>query len=327
MNTSTSLQAQVYAIRHEAEGIISIALRPASADVVFPAFTPGSHIDLHLGNGLARSYSLCMPASSPEARHPTYRIGVLRDKGSRGGSRWVHENLRVGQTIAISAPRNNFELDATAQHSVLVSGGIGVTPILCMLRQLVQEGRSAELIYCARSRQEAAFVEDIEDLAAASGLVVHWHFDQEAGQAPDLIELLAGKDPEAHVYCCGPTPMLDAFERACETLGYPNAHIERFAAVELPPDAAAGAFDVYLEKSGQNIHIPAGKSILDTLLDEGYDCDHSCKEGVCGSCETAVLEGEVEHFDGILSKQEKESNTVMMICVSRAKSQRLVLDL
>lgn len=327
MNTATSLSALVYAIRHEAEGIISIELRPAAAQTLFPAFAPGAHIDLHLSNGLVRSYSLCQPACSAQARHPSYHVGVLRDKGSRGGSRWVHEHLRVGQTIAISPPRNNFELDSTAQHSVLVSGGIGITPILCMLRQLVADGRSAELIYCARNRQEAAFIEDIEALAAEHAIPVHWHFDQDVGQPPQLLELLAGQSAGAHLYCCGPTPMLDAFEKACEALGYPNAHIERFAAVELPPDAAAGAFEVYLDKSAKTVHVPAGKSVLDVLLDEGFDCDHSCKEGVCGSCETAVLEGEVEHFDGILSKKEKESNTVMMICVSRAKSQRLVLDL
>lgn len=327
MNTASLLPALVYAIRHEADGIISIELRPATAATVFPPYSPGAHIDLHLGNGLVRSYSLCQPASAADAKHPTYRVGVLRDKGSRGGSRWVHDNLRVGQTLSIAAPRNHFELDRSAQHSVLVSGGIGITPILCMLRELASEGRSVELIYCARNRQEAAFVEDIEALAQAHNIQVHWHFDQEAGQPPQLAALLAGKSADAHYYCCGPTPMLDAFEKTCAELGNANAHIERFAAVELPPDAAGGAFDVYLEQTGKTIQVPAGKSVLDTLLDAGIDCAHSCKEGVCGSCEVAVLEGEVEHFDGILSKKEKDSNTVMMVCVSRAKSTRLVLDL
>lgn len=329
MNTAATLQALVHAIRHEAEGIISIELRPAAEGVAFPAFTPGAHIDLHLGNGLVRSYSLCMPASEPGARHPSYRVGVLRDRGSRGGSRWVHEQLRVGQTITISAPRNHFELDASASHSVLVAGGIGVTPLLCMLRQLTSEGRSVEMVYCARNRREAAFVEDIEDLAAAHGVSVQWHFDQEAGQPPQLAALLAGKGAGSHYYCCGPTAMLDAFEATCGQLGYPHVHIERFAAVELPPDAQDGAFDVYLEQSDKTVHVPAGKSLLDALLDEGVACDHSCKEGVCGSCEVRVLDGEIEHHDGILTKKEKESNQVMMVCVSRAKSQspRLVLDL
>lgn len=327
MNTATPLQALVYAIRHEADGIVSIELRPNAAHTQFPAFTPGAHIDLHLGNGLLRSYSLCMPASAADARHAAYRVGVLHDKGSRGGSRWVHEQLRVGQTLTISPPRNHFELEASAEHSVLVAGGIGITPILCMLRQLVAEGRSVELVYCARNRQEAAFTEEIADLAAAHAVPVHWHFDQDAGQAPQLMALLAGKKAQAHYYCCGPTPMLAAFEQACEQLGYANVHIERFSAVELPPEAADGAFDIYLDKSAMTLHVPAGKSVLDVLLDEGFDCEHSCKEGVCGSCETTVLEGEVQHFDGILSKKEKESNTVMMICVSRAQSQRLVLDL
>ncbi|PAT35093.1 PDR/VanB family oxidoreductase [Vandammella animalimorsus] len=327
MNTAITLQALVFAIRYEAEGIISVELRPAAPDVVFPSFTPGAHIDLHLGNGLVRSYSLCQPVSAADARHPFYRVGILRDRGSRGGSRWVHESLRVGQILTISAPRNHFALADGAQHSVLVAGGIGVTPLLCMLRHLCAMGCSVEMIYCARNRNEAAFVEEIEGLASAHGVHVHWHFDQEVGHPPELAELLEGKGGDTHYYCCGPAPMLDAFERTCEQLGYPHTHIERFVAAELPPNAQDGAFEVYLERSGKTVQVPAGKSLLDTLLDEGIECEHSCKEGVCGSCEVRVLNGEVEHFDGILTKQEKESNQVMMICVSRAKSPKLILDL
>ncbi len=327
MSAEKILNALVHSIRYEAEGIVSIELRPAQEDMRFPAYEPGSHIDLHLGNGLVRSYSLCQPACLADARHTSYRVAVLNDKGSRGGSRWVHEHLRVGQRLTISAPRNNFALDESAPHTVLVAGGIGITPLLCMLRHLTARQASVELVYCARSRREAAFVEAIEDLARAEGVPVSWHIDQEAGCPPDLAGLLSGKGAETHYYCCGPTPMLAAFEAACGQLAYPHAHIERFAAVELPPDAQDGAFEVYLEQSGQTLQVPAGKSLLDALLDAGVECDHSCKEGVCGSCEVRVLDGEVEHFDGILSSVEKASNQVMMVCVSRAKSPRLVLDL
>ncbi|THT96152.1 oxidoreductase [Lampropedia puyangensis] len=326
--TSSTLTALVYEMRYEAQGIISVALRPTTPEVIFPAFTPGAHIDLHLGNGLVRSYSLCQPYERGSAAQPTqYRVGILKDKGSRGGSRWVHEQLRVGQTITISAPRNHFELDTSASHTVLVAGGIGITPLLCMLRQCTQQGQSAELIYCARNRQEAAFIQAIEDLAVQHQIPVTWHFDQEQNHAPDMPQLLQSKGAQSHYYCCGPTPMLAAFEAACEQLQYSNVHVERFAAVELPASAQEGAFDVYLDRSGTTVHVPAGKSLLDSLIDAGIACDHSCKEGVCGSCEVAVLEGEVEHHDGILSKKEKDSNQVMMVCVSRSKSSRLVLDL
>ena len=220
MSTPT-LQALVYNLRHEARGIISVEFRPATADVSFPAFEAGSHIDLHLGNGLIRSYSLVNAATDRQR----YVVGVLHDPKSRGGSRYVHEQLRVGMTVPISVPRNNFKLDESAERSVLVAGGIGVTPIFCMLQRLVALGKQVDFIYCARSRLEAAFLAGIEAFAGEQ-IRIHWHFDEEHGKAPDLKSLLAGHSPDTHLYCCGPTPMLDAFENTCKTLGYVNAHVE-----------------------------------------------------------------------------------------------------
>lgn len=321
--TASTLDAMVHTLRHEAEGILGVELRPAGAGLAFPPFEAGAHIDLHLPNGLVRSYSLCNPASDRQR----YVVGVLNDRKSRGGSRYVHQQLRVGMTLPISAPRNNFALEEDARRSVLVAGGIGVTPIWCMLQRLASLGRPVELVYCARSRKEAAFVDAIEALARDKSIELSWHFDDEQGAPPDLAKLLAGRGDDSHYYCCGPTPMLDAFERSCEQLGYANVHIERFAAVHVEAPAATQGCVVACAKSQREIEVPAGKSILDSLIDAGLDPDHSCKEGVCGACETAVLEGEIDHHDGILTKAERAANKTMMICVSRCKGARLVLDI
>lgn len=320
--SASTLKALVHTLRYEADGIVSIEFRPASAAVEFPHFEAGSHIDLHLPNGLVRSYSLCNPASD----RGRYVVGVLHDKKSRGGSRYVHQQLRVGQVIDISVPRNNFALQEDAPKSVLVSGGIGVTPIFCMLQRLTALGRPVEIVYCARNRKEAAFIEAIEGLADKASIT--WHFDDEAGGPPDLVKLLGGRGADSHYYCCGPTPMLDAFERHCEQLGYAHVHIERFAAVVVESAANAHGFEVVCEQSGKTVDVPPGKSVLDALIDAGMSPDHSCKEGVCGACETAVLDfdGELDHQDGILTKIERQSGKTMMICVSRCTGKRLVLD-
>ena len=319
MSNSCTLSALVHTLRHEAEGIISVELRPWG-DTVFTPFEAGSHIDLHLPNGLVRSYSL-LNAPSDQGR---YVVGILRDRASRGGSRYVHEQLRVGTQLQISQPRNNFALDTRASHSVLVAGGIGITPIYCMFRQLLALGHSAELIYCARSRAEAALVDEISGLGAK----VLYHFNDEKGGLPDLASYLAGRPADTHFYCCGPTPMLDAFEQTCERLGYPHAHIERFTAAEVAAsEDAQDSYSVELSKSGKTVSVEPGLNLLDVLLEAGCDIEYSCREGVCGSCETRVLEGDVDHRDGVLSKAERAANKSMMVCVSGCKSRRLVLDL
>jgi ferredoxin-NADP reductase len=320
MSTPT-LQALVYALRYEAKGIISVELRPASPDGSFPAFEAGSHIDLHLGNGLVRSYSLVNPVTDRQR----YVVGVLNDRSSRGGSRYVHEQLRVGMTVPISVPRNNFRLTESAEHSVLVAGGIGVTPIFCMLGRLVALGKQVDFIYCARSRHEAAFIADIEAFACER-VRLYWHFDEEQAGPPDLKALLSAHSPDAHLYCCGPTPMLDAFERACGALGFTHVHIERFAAVQDPAPASQDSYSVDLRRSGKTVQVPAGTSLLDALLEAGIKPEFSCREGICGACETRVLSGEVEHHDSILTKEEHAANKSMMICVSRGGRGPLVLD-
>lgn len=318
---SQTLQALVHTLRYEAEDITGIELRPVGG-AAFPAFTAGAHIDLHLPNGLMRSYSLL----NAQGETACYRVAVLKDKASRGGSRCVHEQLRVGMKLEISAPRNNFPLHEDASHSVLVAGGIGITPILSMGRRLQQLGRSFEVLYFARSRPGAAFVSEVEALGAA----VHWHFDVEKGGPPDLKTLLAARPAQGntHYYACGPSVMLDHFVKTCTDLGYANAHIERFAAVEVEASAdARTSYTVELKRSGKTFTITPERSLLRQLLDGKVDVDHSCEEGVCGACETRVLEGLPDHRDSVLSSAEHASNKVMMVCVSGCKSERLVLDL
>lgn len=322
--TSRTLNAVVHTLRREAEGVVSVDLRPATPEVEFPPFDAGSHIDLHLPNGLVRSYSLCNPVGDRQR----YVVGVLLDRQSRGGSRCVHEQLRVGSTIEISRPRNNFKLHEDADRSVLVAGGIGVTPIWCMFQRLAVLDRPVEMIYCARRREEAAFVDAITALAAAKGIAVTWHFDEEKGAPPDLAAMLADKGAGSHFYCCGPTAMLDSFEKGCEALGYAHAHIERFSATQTAVPAAVEACTVECARSGTRVEVPPGKSILDSLIEAGLNPEHSCKEGVCGACETAVLQaGEIEHHDSILTALERQSSRTMMICVSRCTRGPLVLDI
>jgi len=320
--TTATLKARVHCLRYEARDVVSVELRPEHAGVVFPPHAPGTHIDLHLDNGLVRSYSLLNPAGETGR----YVVGVLKDRKSRGGSVFVHEQLRVGQLLTISAPRNNFPLHDSAAHSVFVAGGIGITPILCMLDRLSASGRSADLVYCARSRADAAFLERLNELASPT-LRVHWHFDDEAGGPPNLRERLRPFAKHSHFYACGPGPMLDAFLSACEMLELPNAHIERFAAVPtLTASTEPTTFTLELRRSTRRIEVRADCSVLDAMLEAGLSPDHSCREGLCGACETRVLAGEVEHLDSILTESERAANKSMMICVSRCRSSVLVLD-
>ncbi|WP_322063144.1 PDR/VanB family oxidoreductase [Paraburkholderia sp. J63] len=319
MSNTDLLQARIRTLRYEAQGVMSVELVPENG-AEFPGFSAGAHVDLHLPNGLTRSYSLLN--SSTDANR--YVLGILSDRQSRGGSRYVHENFRCGMTLPIGKPRNNFALDETAEETVLVAGGIGITPILCMYRRLRETGKSVRVIYCARSRAQAAFLDEL----AALGGNVHLHFDEEKDGKPfDLAGFFATQPKHAHAYCCGPSVMLSAFEAACEGAGIANVHIERFAADAAVVHAPSEGYTVQLAKSGKTVEVEAGKSLLDTLIAAGVDVEYSCAEGICGACETRVIEGVPDHRDSVLSASEKSANKTMMICVSGAKCGKLVLDL
>jgi len=310
--------ARIHEITRKTDGVLEIQLRPTHGES-FPGYEAGAHIDLHLPDGMVRSYSLCGRAGSTGS----YFIGVLNDPRSRGGSRYIHEHLHVGMELAVSEPRNNFPLDFKATHSVFVAGGIGITPILCMLRELRERGQSAELLYAARTRKDAAFAPELEAL----GVPITWHFDDERNGPPDLRAFIAAKAPDAHYYACGPAPMLAAFETACSDLRRDHVHLERFSANGTQAPATADPeYTVSLRKSGITLKVPSGKTLLQTLLDAGIQKEYSCTQGVCGACRTQVLEGVPDHRDAVLSPSERAGNNVMMVCVSGCKSGALVID-
>ncbi|WP_179402268.1 PDR/VanB family oxidoreductase [Burkholderia guangdongensis] len=320
MKHSPMLQARVRTLRYESERVVSIELVPVAGST-FPEFTAGSHVDLHLPNGISRSYSLLNSTSDSNR----YVLGVLFDPNSRGGSRFVHEELRCGSVLTISTPRNHFELDETADETVLIAGGIGVTPILCMYRHLRARGKSARVVYCARSRNQAAF---LDEFAALGGDVELWFDDEHGGQPFDLRQFFAAQPKDIHAYCCGPLPMLSAYEAACAACGIAHVHLERFAAVPATTSAPAGGYRVYLKRSDRTIEVPDGSPLLDALLAADIDCEYSCREGLCGACETVVLDGVPEHRDCVLSESEKAAGKTMMICVSGSRNGgKLVLDL
>jgi len=282
-----------------------------------PDYKPGAHVDLHLPNGLIRNYSLIVARPDPGV----YTFGIKRDPASRGGSRYIHDELRVGKTLKISMPRSNFPLEEDAKHTILLAGGIGITPIWCMVQRLQELGRSWQLYYSCRSRADMAFLDALEGMAPSQ-----FHFDDEsAGKFLDIAAIAAEAPKDTHLYCCGPTPMLKAFEAATKDWPREQIHVEYFTP---KADAAKqGGFTLELARSNQEFFIPEGRTILEVLLDEGVDVDYSCELGICGACEQRVISGMPEHRDAILTEEEQAENKRVMICCAGCKSERLVLDL
>jgi vanillate O-demethylase ferredoxin subunit len=305
----------------EAEGICSYELVRADG-AALPPFAAGAHIDVHLPNGLVRQYSLC---NAPGETH-RYVIAVLRDAASRGGSRAMHDDVDLGSVLTVSAPKNHFPL-ADAERTLLLAGGIGVTPILAMAETLADNGAAFELHYCARAPERAAFVQRLG--AARFAGLVHLHYDSGADdQRLDLAALLAAPAPGTHLYVCGPQGFIDHVLDNARACGWPAAqlHVEYFgaAAVDTGGDRP---FDVQLASSGQVVTIPAGRTVLKVLAEQGVDIPYSCEEGVCGTCLTRVLAGVPEHRDLYLTDEERAANDQFAPCCSRARTPLLVLDL
>lgn len=312
---------KVQSVSWEAQGILSYELRPFAGREL-PPFSAGAHVDLLLPSGLTRSYSLVNPQ---EERH-RYVIAVNRDPASRGGSRFIHDSLKPGDTLTLAAPRNNFPLVEDAAHSLFIAGGIGITPLWCMIQRLESLGRAWELYYCSRTRKSAAFLEQMKALGGRVNTDLHFNFDQEpGGRMLDIAAVVAATPPDTHLYCCGPIPMLEGFEKATADRPPGYVHTEYFSAKEAP--ASGGGFTVELARSGLSFEVPRGKTILDALIDQGVDMPYSCMEGVCGTCEARVIEGIPDHRDLVLSREEKAANRSIMICCSGSRSPKLVLDL
>lgn len=325
MPLPSTLQVRIRSITFEAEHILGFELVPLPPAQCLPTFTAGAHIDLHLNTQsgpLVRSYSLL---NDPRETH-RYRIGVNRDPKSRGGSRHVHEALRAGDVLTISEPRNNFPLDESAPFNVFIAGGIGITPMLGMIARSQALGTPWRLHYAARTREHAGFLDMLAAYQGQSGAEVRLNFDQApGGQMLDLGRVVNELPEGAHVYCCGPLPMLEAYEQATVGLPPERVHREYFAAKEAA--ATGGGFTVELARSRKTLEVPEGKSILDCLIDLQVEPPFSCREGVCGTCEVRVLEGTPDHRDLVLTDAERAVGDRMMVCCSGAKTRKLVLDL
>lgn len=316
-DTEQHLTLTVNARRPGAEGVMVLEL-VAPDGAPLPAWTPGAHIDLQLDEGLVRQYSLC---GDPGDEH-TWRIAVLREPTGRGGSEWVHEKLDTGATVEVRGPRNHFTLEQAPSY-VFIAGGIGITPILPMITAAERAGATWELHYGGRSRRSMAFLDDLE-LATDQQLTLH---PQDEVGLIDLPSILGEPRPDALVYACGPGPLLDAVETQCRSWPSDSLHVERFAPREVGDPVRTDTFEVELAASGLTVSVPPDKSIMEAAEDAGIQVLHSCREGTCGTCETAVLDGQVDHRDSLLTPAEQSANDVMFICVSRAACPRLVIDL
>lgn len=327
--------------RWEADGVISLQLAAADGSPV-PAWTPGAHIDLVLPSGLVRQYSLC----GDPADRSSLTVAVLHEPHGRGGSREIHETQLVGRTIGVRGPRNHFRLRAADEY-LLIAGGIGVTPLLAMVRHIDAEGAAWRLVYGGRTRASMAFLPELARYGGAVTLV-----PQDEAGLPDLHSLLDATSPGTEVYCCGPEGLLRAVEAAGAARGIP-VHVERFGTpapkpggpggdaaparaltgaaarpVTTPPAAeASSTFRVELRRTGITVDVDPDRTILQAVREHLPEVISSCEEGFCGACETRVIDGIPDHRDQVLDSVERESNETMMICVGRSCSKLLVLDL
>jgi ferredoxin-NADP reductase len=308
---------QIVRSQLEADNVISLKLRAAGPEDL-PGWTPGAHIDLFLPSGLTRQYSLC--GDPDDRRH--YQIAILREPNGRGGSMEAHDRLRVGQSVAIAGPRNAFELRPAKQY-LFVAGGIGITPILAMVRHAESAGFAWKLIYGGRTRPSLAFTDELLPLGEDKISIV----PEDVKGRIDIAAVHRAAEHGDEVYACGPAGMLDALEARFTASGRRGQlHMERFSAKPPAPVAGDGVIRVFLSRKGVHVDVPPDMTVLAALRAAGHDLPSSCEQGICGTCETRVLDGVPDHRDSLLTEAERASNSCMMPCVSRAKSPTLTLD-
>jgi ferredoxin-NADP reductase len=309
-------RVRVASIQELATDVLGFELVPVDGRAL-PTHDAGAHVDIQVPTGLVRQYSLC---GEPGATR-SYRIAVKKEATGRGGSLSMHADVEVGSVLGMTTPRNYFPLAAHGAAHLLIAGGIGITPIYAMARALHAAGRDWTLHYCARSQAHAAFYDELQ--ARAPQHVVPHFSEVPVLDIEGLVEAMA---PETHIYCCGPVGLMSAVKDATVRRSSACVHFEWFAAPKID-HALDRAFAVELERSGMVLTVPADRSILQVVREHGIEVPSACEEGVCGTCETCVLGGEPDHRDMLLSPAERAANRTMMICISRAKSNRLVLDL
>lgn len=317
--TDPILQMRVTRLAALTPRILGITLEPESGTSLVPVLA-GAHIDVRIpcDEGLTRQYSL---TGAPGTRD-RYEIAVLRELGSRGGSAWIHSQLSVGDTLEISAPRDRFALFEPAPHHVLIAGGIGIAPIWSLAQRLMQIGASWEMHYAAATAKDAAFVEEIRQCGA---MRLKTYFSRDGQERLSFEAVAQTCATDSHVYCCGPARMMEAFDVAFGALPESRRHREHFTAVAAP--ATERSFEVVLARTRCTVQVGEGQTILEAVRAAGVSATFSCAEGVCGMCETRVIEGVADHRDSVMTADEQARGETMMICCSGAKTQRLVLDL
>ena len=313
----TSSRYELVAASDETADVKRLIFRCCSGLV--PDWQAGAHVRVALPQGGSRAYSLMR---LPELASDAIALGVLREKESTGGSIYMH-GLGAGDQIEITGPENHFPLGPHDAPALLIAGGIGITPILSMAAELARANRPFEMHYAGRTDGALAY---IDELRAICGERLHLHYDDQ-DSALDIKALLAGAADRAHAYICGPAGMIEAIREEAEAQGWADEriHFELFTADQ--GDTQDTAFDVEIHSTGQIVHVPADKTIIEALEDAGLDPLYDCQRGDCGICQCDVIEGEPDHRDVILTDDEKASNTVMQICVSRAKTPKLVIDI
>ena len=314
-NRDVKLEARLRSLTWEAPGVLSLELVAADGGEL-PPFEPGAHIDLYLPDGTMRQYSLW---GDPGDR-TRYHVGIRAISGG-ASSQYVHRKLRPGELLTISAPRNNFPLEGAGRY-IFVAGGIGITPLIPMMREASAKGRPWTLLYCNRRSEDAPFLKEIRTLGGEVSL-----HDSEAGTRLDVAARLGPVQGDTAIYCCGPERLMTAVEEATAAWPEGNVHFEWFAPRSRPLDETSDTFEVVCEASGLTLTVPSEKSVLEVLNEAGIEVPCSCQQGICGTCETRVISGKVDHRDSILSGAEREANETMMTCVSRAKGGRLILDI
>ncbi len=319
--TRTSLREHegdlvVEAVDHVADEVVAVTLADPGGEAL-PPWTPGAHVDLILEPGLVRQYSLCGSPSDSG----TIRVAILKAPGGRGGSAFVHERVHPGSLVRVRGPRNHFPLVGSPRY-LFIAGGIGITPLLPMIAEASAAGAAWTLLYGGRSRASMAFVDELAPYSDRITLV-----PQDELGVLDLDNALGDPQDDTLVYCCGPEALLAAVEQRCASWPAGALHVERFAAKPAEADAAGKRFELVLARSGLTLTVPADRSVFDVVQEAGVSILGSCHEGICGTCEQIVLDGEVDHRDSILTEDEQALNETMMICVSRCRSDRLTLDL
>jgi vanillate O-demethylase ferredoxin subunit len=303
----------------EAEGVFCFTLELPGNEIL-PPVEAGAHIDVEIREGVVRQYSLCQP---PGSQH--YQIGVLNDPTSRGGSRDLTQSIEVGSVLRISRPRNHFGLVPSARHSILIAGGIGITPILAMAEQLQARGQSFELHYGARSQNSAAFIKRLAQSVIASH--IRLAFD-DLGQRLDLKEILSDPHPDEHVYVCGPSGLIEAVLATAKAQGWPERSVHReFFGGAVQPTSEGQEIEVTAARSGLTVIVSPDMSVAQALVQAGVDVTTFCEQGVCGSCMTRVIEGVPDHRDQYLSDAEKSAGDQLLLCCSRARTSALILDI